>query len=166
MATLRTATVYPGTCLFEGTNLSEGRGTDAPFEMIGAPWVDTTGVLSRLRALHLEGVEFEGVVFTPRQGQTGATPKHGGSACRGIRVRVADRDGYHPVAVGVAMLWAFRAADPDAFRWKESTIDRLAGTPALRVMLDAGTSPGAIAATWAGDVARFRDVRARYLLYR
>jgi uncharacterized protein YbbC (DUF1343 family) len=134
--------------------------------MVGAPWVDTAGVLSRLRALRLEGVEFEGVVFTPRQVQTGVAPKHSGSACQGIRVRVADRDGYHPVAVGVAMLWAFRAADPKEFRWKESTIDRLAGTPAIRDMLDAGRTPAAIAATWAGDVAQFRDIRARYLLYR
>jgi uncharacterized protein YbbC (DUF1343 family) len=165
IASVRTAAVYPGACFVEGTNMSEGRGTDRPFEVIGAPWVDTARVLSKLRGLKLEGVEFTGVVFVPSRNQTGAVPKHDGSECRGVCLTVTDRDSFLPVSAGVAVLWAFRASHPEEFRWKPSSIDRLVGTPAVREMLDAGRDPAAIVRTWAEQVGRFRTVRAKYLLY-
>jgi uncharacterized protein YbbC (DUF1343 family) len=165
MATVETATVYPGACFFEGTNLSEGRGTDRPFEMIGAPWVDTARVLAALNGLHLQGVVFRGVTFTPRQNQQGAVPKHNGTECRGVRLVVTDRNRFLPVATGVALLWAFRTSHPGEFQWRPASIDRLAGTAALREMLDAGRDPGTIVDTWAGQVGRFRSIRSKYLLY-
>jgi uncharacterized protein YbbC (DUF1343 family) len=165
MATVETATVYPGACFFEGTNLSEGRGTDRPFEMIGAPWVDTARVLAALKGLRLAGVEFRGAGFTPRQNQQGAVPKHNGAECRGVRLVVTDRNRFVPVATGVALLWAFKTSHPKEFQWRAGSIDRLAGTPVLREMLDAGRDPATIAGAWAEQVGRFRSIRSKYLLY-
>jgi uncharacterized protein YbbC (DUF1343 family) len=165
MVTVQTATVYPGSCFFEGTNLSEGRGTDRPFEIIGAPWVDTAKVLATLKGLRMPGVEFGGEAFVPRQNQKGAVPKHAGHECRGIRLDVTDRNRFVPVATGVALLWAFRISHPKEFQWKSSSIDRLAGTPALREMLDAGRDPSAIVGSWTAEIDRFRAVRSKYLLY-
>ncbi len=165
MPSVATATVYPGSCFFEGTNLSEGRGTDRPFEVIGAPWVDTAKVLARLRSLPLEGIAFAGERFVPRQNQPGAVPKQNGVECGGIRLTVTERDRYRPVETGVAMLWAFRASHPREFQWRTASIDRLAGTPALREQLEAGRDPGDIVAAWADQVARFRAIRSKYLLY-
>ena len=166
MVSVSTATVYPGTCFFEGTNLSEGRGTEHPFEVVGAPWVDTIQVLSRLRGLRMDGVEFTGERFVPRQNQKGVVPKHSGQVCYGVRLNVADRDSFRPVATGVAMLWAFRASHPAEFTWRPASIDRLAGTPARREALDAGREPGAIVASWESGTDRFRAIRSRYLLYK
>ena len=165
MATLTTATVYPGSCFFEGTNLSEGRGTDRPFEIIGAPWVDTAKVLAALNGLRIPGAEFSGEAFVPRQQQAGVVPKHDGRECRGIRLVVTDRNRFLPVATGVALLWAFKTSHPEEFHWKGSSIDRLAGTPALRQMLDAGRGPVAIVDSWEAEIDRFRAVRSKYLLY-
>ncbi len=165
MVTVQTATVYPGSCFFEGTNLSEGRGTDRPFEIIGAPWVDTAKVLATLKSLPMPGVEFVGEAFVPRQNQKGAVPKHAGHECRGIRLDVTDRNRFVPVATGVALLWAFRISHPKEFQWKSSSIDRLAGTSALREMLDAGRGPSAIVDSWTAEIDRFRAVRSKYLLY-
>jgi len=165
MVSVQTATVYPGSCFFEGTNLSEGRGTDRPFEVIGAPWVDTTVVLRRLRSLALEGVRFSAERFSPRQNQKGAVPKHNGVECRGIRLTITDRDRFRPVSAGVALLWAFRVSHPGEFQWRRASIDRLAGTPVLREMLEAGRDPGAIVDSWSEQTARFSAIRLRYLLY-
>jgi uncharacterized protein YbbC (DUF1343 family) len=166
MPSVATATVYPGSCFFEGTNLSEGRGTDRPFEVIGAPWVDTAKVLARLRSLPLEGIAFSGECFVPRQNQPGAVPKQNGVECRGIRLTVTQRDRYRPVETGVAMLWAFRVSHPGEFQWRTASIDRLAGTPALREQLEAGRDPSDIVAGWADQIDRFRAIRSKYLLYR
>lgn len=165
MVTVRTATVYPGSCFFEGTNLSEGRGTAWPFEVIGAPWVDTARVLATLKGMGMPGVAFGGEAFVPRQTQKGAVPKFDGQECRGIRLIVTDRNRFLPVATGVALLRAFRTSHPGEFRWRRASIDRLAGTPALREMLDAGKEPSAIVRSWGAEIDRFRAIRSKYLLY-
>jgi uncharacterized protein YbbC (DUF1343 family) len=165
MPTLSSATVYPGTCLFEGTNLSEGRGTPTPFELVGAPWADGDLVAHTLNAAGLSGVRFESATFTPAPLPWNAQPKHAGKTCKGVRVIVTDRNTFAPVLTGLWMLWAFRTAHPDSFAWRAATMDRLAGTPALREMLEKGTPPPEIVATWEAKLQAFMDLRRKVLLY-
>jgi len=153
---------YPGTCLFEGTNLSVGRGTDAGFMQIGAPWLDTGAVLRRIRAAHLPGVRFRGVTFTPRAPGDG---KYADTVLAGIRLELTDRNQYDPTATAVHLLAAVRAASGDHFGWIPKHFDRLAGGPTIRQALDAGTDPAAIVAGWAADIRRFLERRHPILLY-
>lgn len=165
MPGVSTATVYPGVCLFEGTNVSEGRGTANPFELVGAPWADSRRVVGLLTQSGLRGVRFEEAVFTPRPLPWSASPKHAGEQCRGVRVVVTERELFEPEQTGVWMLWAFRAAHPDKFSWRRATIDRLAGTPVVREMLDAGKHPADIIRTWSAGLAEFLTRRREHLLY-
>jgi uncharacterized protein YbbC (DUF1343 family) len=153
---------YPGLCLFEGTNLSVGRGSEAPFEQVGAPWLDTARVLARVRAARLPGVRFHAVTFTPRAPGDG---KYADTALAGIRLELTDRDRYDPTATAVTLLAAVRAVHPDAFAWIPAHFDRLAGGPRLREQLDGGVEPAAIVAGWARDLQRFRDRRRAFLIY-
>jgi uncharacterized protein YbbC (DUF1343 family) len=168
LPTLESAMVYPGTVLLEGTNVSEGRGTTRPFELVGAPWAAADRVAAELNGARLPGVVFRPVTFEP------TFHKHAGSACGGCQVHVTDRAAYPAVAAGVHVLAAFRRADPSAFAWRpppyeyEATlapIDILFGSPALRTGLEAGADPAAIVAAWADRVRAFEPVRARFLLY-
>jgi len=153
---------YPGICLFEGTNLSVGRGTDAAFRQIGAPWLDTAAVLARLRAARLPGVRFTAVPFTPRAPGDG---KYADTALAGIRVEMTDRTRYDPAAVAVHLLAAVRAVHAREFAWIPSHFDRLAGGPALREALERGVSPGEVVTGWEADLGRFRARRRPFLLY-
>jgi uncharacterized protein YbbC (DUF1343 family) len=153
---------YPGLCLFEGTNLSVGRGSEAPFEQIGAPWLDTAAVLARVRAAGLSGVRFHGVGFTPSRPGDG---KFADTLVAGIRLEVTDRSAYDPTATAVHLLAAVRALQPGQFAWLQAHFDRLAGGPALRQALDAGTDPGSIVRSWEPELARFHERRRPYLLY-
>ena len=153
---------YPGICLFEGTNLSVGRGSDAGFEQIGSPWLDTTAVLLRVRAAHLPGVMFSGVSFTPKSPGDG---KYADSLLYGIRLRVTDRSQYDPTVTAITLLAAIRSEQPDRFGWTPAQFDRLAGGPALRLALTRGESPAVIAAGWQPAIAAFLDRRKAVLLY-
>jgi uncharacterized protein YbbC (DUF1343 family) len=153
---------YPGLCLFEGTNLSVGRGSDAPFEQIGAPWLDTARVLTAIRAARLPGVTFRGVSFTPTRPGDG---KFGDTLVAGIRLRVTDRATYDPTATAVYLLAAIRASADGRFTWLPAHFDRLAGGPGLRQQLDTGTEPGAIVAGWKGALEKFLERRKAYLIY-
>jgi len=153
---------YPGLCLFEGTNLSVGRGSDAPFEQIGAPWLDTAAVLARVRAAALPGVRFGATSFTPRSPGDG---KYGDTAVVGIRLHVTDRGAYDPTATAVHLLAAVRAVQPDRFEWIATHFDRLAGGPRLRAQLEAGTAAAAIVAGWESELRAFRERRRPFLIY-
>ncbi len=153
---------YPGLCLFEGTNLSVGRGSEAPFEQIGAPWLDTARVLARVRAAGLAGVSLSGVAFTPARPGDG---KYADTALAGIRLRVTDRARYDPTATAVHLLAAVRAVHGDRFAWIPRHFDRLAGGPTLRQQLDAGTAPAAIVDGWSASLAGFHARRKSALLY-
>jgi len=161
--TPETTLVYPGTCLLEGTNVSEGRGTAKPFEWIGAPWVDAGALAERLRADALPGAAFRPVYFCP------TASKWAGETCAGVQLHVADELAFRPVLTGVAILSALRALWPDQFQWREAgghfAVDRLAGTDRLRRDIDAGAAPAAIAATWTADEAAFQVTRSRARLY-
>lgn len=164
--TLDAAILYPGTCLFEGTNLSEGRGTLRPFENIGAPYIDGSKWAKALNDAKLKGVAFEAVEFTPRSIPNMATrPKRLGEKCGGVLVKVTNRDVLEPVKVGVAMLVTAKALYPDSLKWRERSIDRLSGTPKLRKAIDAGATTEEIVVMWKSDVEQFKKVRAKHLLY-
>lgn len=153
---------YPGVCLFEGTNLSVGRGSEAPFEQIGAPWLDTTAVLSFLRRAHLPGVDFKGVEFTPiRPGDS----KFADTLSRGIRLEVTDRSTYDPTRTAVYLLAAVREAHPQKFGWIPAHFDRLAGGTILRAAIDSGTAPEQIVKSWGAPLRQFSSRRQSLLLY-
>jgi uncharacterized protein YbbC (DUF1343 family) len=153
---------YPGTCLFEGTNLSVGRGTDRAFEQIGAPWLDHETLARRLAGYDLPGVEFLPVTFTPRSPGDG---KFGGQAVRGIRLRVTDRERYDPATAGIAMVVEIHRLHSDRLQWHVRHFDRLAGTDRVRQGVLAGHSVDQITAGWADQVAVFRAAAQPYLLY-
>jgi uncharacterized protein YbbC (DUF1343 family) len=152
---------YPGLCLFEGTALSVGRGTSAPFHQVGASWLDTAAVLTRIRAAGLPGVSFRGVSFRPHQPGDG---KFADTTVPGIRLELLDAASYDPTVTAVYLLAAIRAVHPDSIRIGGS-FDRLAGGPALREALLAGVEPRVIVAAWADPLRRFADRVRRYQLY-
>ncbi|MFF1557662.1 exo-beta-N-acetylmuramidase NamZ domain-containing protein [Streptomyces sp. NPDC058279] len=159
MPTPDTALVYPGTCLFEGTNLSEGRGTTTPFEVLGAEGVDRRWARAA-NALGLPGVWFREAWFTP------VFSKHAGKVCGGVRLLVHDRAAFDPVRAGIGLLVTARRTW-SGFAWRpDHWIDRLTGSDRVRTMVDAGAGVEEIAGDWAAGLARFAAVREGYLLYR
>ncbi len=166
MPFLSTAVVYTGTCLFEGTNVSEGRGTDKPFELIGSPWIDAAKVASELNSLNISGVEFEVQKYTPtiRPGNV-RPPKYNDELCNGIYLKITDRDKFEPVKTGIYLLWSIKKNHPDKFEWRINSIDRLSGTVQVRKMLDGGKSPEEIFSTWEKNLNIFKAIREKYLLY-
>ena len=162
LRTLEALFHYPGLCLFEGTALSVGRGSDAPFEQIGAPWLDTAQVLHRVRQAHLPGVEFRGVSFTPvRPGDA----KYADTALLGIRLRVTDRAHYDPTVTAVYLLAAIQAVHPDKIGFLTRGFDRLAGGKEIREAILAGESPHRIVERWKGERDRFLERRRPFLIY-
>lgn len=171
MPDLESALDYPGICLFEGTNVSVGRGTGFAFQVLGAPWLDADLVLNRLmqpgdwrqsRGWALAGVVVDKAVFTPRGPTDG---KYDGEELWGLRIRVTDPKVYDPTRLGVALLAAIRASHPRDLTFNERGFDRLAAGPELRRAIEAGRPAWQIWAQWEDDLKRFQTVRAKYLLY-
>jgi uncharacterized protein YbbC (DUF1343 family) len=154
--------LYPGLCLFEGTALSVGRGTEYAFELVGAPWLDTTAVLRILRGRAIAGVTFESVVFTPH---VPGDQKFADMTVPGIRVVVTDRVRQDPTATAVEMLAAIRTVHPDRIVIGGS-FDRLAGGPALREALLRGDDPRDIVTGWQAGLAKFRARASAIMMYR
>jgi uncharacterized protein YbbC (DUF1343 family) len=167
--TLESALVYPGTVLFEGTNVSEGRGTTKPFEIVGAPWIDPETFAAGLNERRLPGVWFRPALFEP------TFHKHAGVSCGGCQVHLTDRMAFRAVDTGVALLEAARAANPAAFQWRQppyeyeytlAPIDILWGSADLREGLERGATAAELAAAWQPEVEAFRPVRDTFLLYK
>ncbi|MFQ6172118.1 exo-beta-N-acetylmuramidase NamZ domain-containing protein [Oryzobacter sp. R7] len=166
MPTADTALVYPGTCLFEGTNLSEGRGTTRPFELIGAPFVDHRWA-ERLAGRDVPGVEFREAYFNP------VVNKHVGKVCGGVQVHVTDPRAVDGPRLGAEMLVAAKATVAD-FQWRRDSwdaarpywIDKLTGSTRLREQVDAGASADEVVGAWREELAAFDARRQQYLIYR
>lgn len=169
MPTPETALAYPGTCLLEGTNLSEGRGTTRPFEIVGAPWLHAESLARDLNAINLPGATFRPVAFRP------TFDKWSDAECGGVQIHVLDRGAFLPVRTGLAILERARAADPDRFAWRSEpyefetaipAIDLLAGGDGLRRCIEADRPVREMEAQW--EVARqgFEIARERCLIYR
>ncbi len=168
MPTVDTAFVYPGGCLVEGTNLSEGRGTTRPFELVGAPWLDGKALARALEGERLEGVVFRPASFTP------AFQKHAGRSCHGVQVHVTDRRRFCAFLTYLLLIHHARRQDPRRFAWRQPPyeyervklpMDVLCGTDRIRLAIEAGVSPRRSAPLWARESERFRRRRARHLLY-
>jgi uncharacterized protein YbbC (DUF1343 family) len=162
LRTLESLYHYPGLCVFEGTNLSVGRGSSAPFEQIGAPWLDTTAVLARLRRAAPAGVRFAGTTFQPEAPGDGKYPD---TLVSGIRLTTTDRRNYDPTITALHLLTALRAAHPSAFAFRPGQFDRLAGGPDLREAIERGEPVADIAAGCRRDLVRFETRRRNFLLY-
>ena len=158
MRTLNAATLYPGIGAIEGTNISVGRGTDTPFEQIGAPWMDGAALAASLNARRIPGIRFYPVTFTPARGA-----KFGGEVCHGVFMVVVDRDALRPVRLAVEIASALWKAHGAVFKLDDART--LLGSAATIQKIRGGEDPVAIAASWSADEAHWRATRARYLLY-
>ncbi len=168
MPTPETVWVYPGACLVEGTNLSEGRGTTRPFELVGAPWLDADETADAANGLGLRGVVFRPHVFRP------TFQKHAGKTCGGVQAHVTDRGAFRPFEAYLRLLKVFHDLDPGRFRWRTETyeyrddvpaIDLLTGTAAYRRLVSEGASLDPWIESFQADLARFAPSRERSLLY-
>ena len=165
MKTLSTAIVYPGTCFIEGTNLSEGRGTEIPFEIIGAPWVDSKKLAIEMNSLGLEGVSFEAVEFTPiAMLPSVPNPKYKNEDCRGVRLRVINRELFKPVRTGESLILTLKKLYPTEFKWS-GTINRLYGSDRLKNGVDEGKQLVDIQSGQQNNLDKFMKIRSNYLLY-
>ena len=166
LPTLDAMTLYPGTCLVEGTNLSEGRGTTRPFEYIGAPWIDAESLAQQLNGMSLPGLRFRPVYFVPTFG------KHQGELCAGAHIFVTDREQFQPVSAMLHVLQALKRRYPDDFAWRQPwaegarpPIDLLWGSDALRQHIDADKLVEALIESWQPELREFEQACADYLMY-
>jgi uncharacterized protein YbbC (DUF1343 family) len=168
LPTLDSAIVYPGAVLVEGTQLSEGRGTTRPFELIGAPWIDGDRLAQAMNERGLPGVHFRPAYFEP------TFQKHARQSCGGCQIHVLDRQAFRPVRTIVELLDQFRREDPSRFAWREppyeyehekQPIDILSGSDQLRRVIDSGANVRAFIESWRSDEEDFRRQRETYLLY-
>src|SRR5687768_12195760 len=168
MPSLAAATVFPGTVHVEGTQLSEGRGTTLPFELVGAPYVDPEKLAGDLAGLGLAGVYFRSCVFRP------TFQKHADKSCGGVQLHVTDRASFEPVISGVAVIKKIHDLYPEEFKWKlppyeyeyeKNPFDVISGTAALREAFERGDSLESIEQSWHAPLVAFKELRARYLLY-
>ena len=163
MPTLTTATLYPGLCLFEGTNMSEGRGTTTPFEYIGAPWCNGEKCAELLNNCQLSGVRFRPVVFTPAPATE--TTKHAKQTCGGVAVHITDRAQFRPIETSLQMLSILTTEYRDYFEFLPTHFDRLVGNIWLRDALSNGTSVDTIQARWVQELQTWRDNTTQYHAY-
>jgi uncharacterized protein YbbC (DUF1343 family) len=168
MPTPDAALVYPGMCLLEGTNLSEGRGTTRPFHLLGAPWLDGGQLAHDLEAERLPGVRFRAAGFTP------TWDKHAGRLCHGVELHVHDPEAFRPFRTGLACVAVARAQDPDRFAWRTEPYEFVTGIPAFdllcgsdreRLAIEAGAGWRELARSFAGEERAFGRRRTRFLRY-
>lgn len=165
MPTLDAATVYPGICLLEGVNLSEGRGTDTPFTLIGAPWMDVDTIIEELDGLKSYGLQFQKHDFTPVSMPDAApNPEYQDELCRGFYLKVGQRNAFRPVSFAIHLLSALNKYQPNKLRFTRG-FERLVGDPEIKDLILNGESSNRIIASWARELSEFKKLRRRYLLY-
>ena len=161
------AVSYLGTCLFEGTNFSEGRGTERPFEYVGAPYCDGDILANEMNNLNLKGVSFESITFTPTVITSPSNPpKYVGELCKGVFINVTDKNLFEPVKTGIALLVTLNKLFPGFEIKKNNFIDKLAGTTALRTMIVSGNSYEEITDSYKDNLKIFSLKRENYILYK
>ena len=159
MPTLLTATVYPGQVFLEGTNISEGRGTAAPFEIFGASWIDGQYLTENLNRLHLQGVKFLESRFTP------SFSKFNGKLCNGARISVLDRNIFQPFITTLHVIKTLKDAYPKQFRFHVDYFDKIMGTAYIRRAIEKGAGISEIVREYSSQLEKFSDQRKSYLLY-
>ncbi|MEP6740996.1 MAG: DUF1343 domain-containing protein, partial [bacterium] len=168
MPTIDTATVFPGTVHFEGTQISEGRGTTRPFELVGAPYIVAEEFAAQLNNADLSGVYFRSCIFRP------TFQKHAAVSCGGVQIHVTDRNNFEPVTTGLTMVKVAHDLYPEEFRWKEppyeyvfdrNPFDVIAGTTKIREAIDGGASVSELQDAWHAELSDFEKLREEFLLY-
>lgn len=166
--TLDSATVFPGTVHLEGTQVSEGRGTTRPFELIGAPYINASDLASQLNALDLAGVFFRACHFQP------TFQKHAGQTCGGVQLHILDRNDFEPVSTGISIVKVIRELYPEKFLWKnppyeyvvdKNPFDVIAGTDKMRALIESGQTLGEIKSSWGENLKAFIKLRSDFLIY-
>jgi len=157
MRSVNAAALYPGVGLLEPTNVSVGRGTDTPFEVVGAPWIDAARLAAYLSARRIPGVRFAPIHFTP------SASVHQGLRCGGVRITVSDREALASVTLGIELASALRSLHPTD--WDRSRLPALVANADTVSRIERGDAPEEIVRSWMRDLARFREKRARWLLY-
>lgn len=166
MRTVSTAVVYPGNCLFEATNISEGRGTEKPFEYIGAPWIDGKVLAKKLNHLKLKGVRFEPIEFTPTTDSIrAANPKYSNRKCSGIYFNILDRQKYKPVESVLLVLQIIKKFYPDSLKYDRNFFDKLVGDKRVLDILDTKTNRKIVEKLSKGDIKNFKQNAQKYLIY-
>lgn len=160
LRSLAALTSYPGTVYFEGTNLTEGRGTDRPFEQIGASWLNAAAVAQRMNEARLPGIRFEAITMAV----SATAAKFKGQTIAGIRFVVTDRQTYRPVRTALLLIDEIKRQHPREFAWRP-TIDRLTGSDKVRLAIDGGRL-AELLGEWDREAAEFRESRKPFLLYR
>ena len=168
MPSISTALVYPGMCLIEGTNISEGRGTTRPFELVGAPWIDTPRLLRELKKKRIPGVAFRPAHFTP------TFHKYRGELCSGLQMYVENRRRFKPVTTALELIRSLYRLFPDHFRWRnppyeyekeKMPFDILIGNRWIREGIEHGTSVRTLKEGWISELQKYKTLRKKYLLY-
>ena len=159
MPNLETAAIYPGLCLLEGTNISEGRGTEMPFRQFGAPWIDSKSLAERLNKLNLPGMRFEPVSFKP------SSSKYKDQVCNGARIIVTERDRLEPYFSGIKIVNEIYRMYPKDFQWKVKHFDRLCGTSKIREAIINRSSLNDLRENWQAELKSFLEIRKKYLIY-
>lgn len=166
LPTLSAMTAYPGTCLIEGTNMSEGRGTTRPFEYIGAPWINAESLADTLNEFDFAGVRFRPVYFVP------TFSKYQGELCAGVHVYITDRDIFQPIPTILHLINVVKTTYPNDFMWRQpwkaeqkNPIDLLCGGTTVREHLDANLPISDLVQSWEDGLSTFSQLRAKYLIY-
>jgi len=164
--TFETALVYPGTCLIEGTNISEGRGTENPFLTIGAPFINPDELISELNIDETNGLKLSPTEFVPVEiSGKAVNPKFNGEKCYGINIKTTDKTKFSAIDFGLNLIYVLHKLYPEKFEFRENHFDLLAGTDKIRLSIKDGNSPDQIKIIWQEELNKFKKIRNKYLLY-
>lgn len=167
MPDLETATVYPGLCLIEGTNISEGRGTQTPFLIFGAPWINHDLLCKQLNELQLPGIKFEPVVFTPRSiREMAPDPKYKNEKCSGCRILITQREQINSYWTGIQIVKVIHDLYPEKFEWRIQHFDRLCGSSKVREAITNHLDLKELKLAIEKDIEKFLEIKNKYILYR
>lgn len=165
ITSLESGRIYPALCFLEGTNFSEGRGTDIPFQLVGAPFCNSDDLLTALNEYNLDGVKFEKTIFTPTSKISSYDPKFMNQECNGLKITVTDYFYFMPVKTSIAILLSLKKSC-SKFKWiNNNFIDKLAGTNKLRKMIDNGATYQEIVDSWRDGLAEYKSKIKKYLIY-
>ncbi|MEN8192879.1 MAG: DUF1343 domain-containing protein [Bacteroidota bacterium] len=163
---LNTALLYPGMCLLEGVNVSEGRGTHSPFLTFGAPYINSDELLNELNNFNHNGIELSTITFTPTSIENMSTnPKYKNVICNGISIKVIDKKKINALRFGITTLAAIHKLYPDDFKYRKNWLNKLFGNEYLSEMINNNDSPTKIFQKWESDIKQFKFLREKYLLY-
>jgi uncharacterized protein YbbC (DUF1343 family) len=166
ISSLETAIVYPGTCLVEGTNISEGRGTAEPFLQIGVPFINSSELVNELLQQKIPGIHLDTISFTPKEIEGVATnPKYKDETCYGIKFKVINREKFESVKFGIQLIAAIHKLYPNEFKFRNDSFDKLSGDRTIRLKIEEGMSLQKIVDSYQVELQQFNTIRKKYLLY-